>query len=88
MKKLNIVLKLFPTILSAVKAIEEAVPLPGQGQKKLDLILDVVKQAFDASNDLSQSFTWEGLVAVIVPTVAKIVDLHNQLGLFNKPATN
>ena len=41
MKKLTIILKLFPVILGAIKAIEEAIPLPGQGRKKLDLVLDV-----------------------------------------------
>jgi hypothetical protein len=85
MKKLTVILKLFPVILSAVQAVEEAIPIPGQGRKKLDLVLDVLKQAFDASSDLSQSFSWENLVAVVVPMIAKIVDLHNELGLFAKP---
>ena len=86
MKKLTVILKLFPVILTAVQAVEEAIPIPGQGRKKLDLVLDVLKQAFDASSDLSQSFSWENLVAVVVPMIAKIVDLHNALGLFQKPA--
>jgi hypothetical protein len=85
MKKLTVILKLFPVILTAVQAVEEAIPIPGQGRKKLDLVLDVLKQAFDASSDLSQSFSWENLVAVVVPMIAKIVDLHNELGLFTKP---
>ena len=84
MKKLTVILKLFPVILTAVQAVEEALPIPGQGRKKLDLVLDVLKQAFDASSDLSQSFSWENLVAVVVPMIAKIVDLHNELGLFAK----
>ena len=88
MKKLTVILKLFPVILTAVQAVEEAIPIPGQGQKKLDLVLDVLKQAFDASTDLSQSFSWENLVAVVVPMIAKIVDLHNELGLFTKSATS
>ena len=88
MKKLTVILKLFPVILTAVQAVEEAIPIPGQGRKKLDLVLDVLKQAFDASSDLSQSFSWENLVAVVVPMIAKIVDLHNELGLFAKPTTS
>ena len=70
MNKLTIILKLFPIILSAVQAVEAAIPLPGQGQKKLDLILSVVKQAYDASTEL-QSFSWDKLVAVVVPMIAK-----------------
>ena len=31
-------------------------------------------------------FSWDKLVAVVVPMIAKIVDLHNALGLFQKPA--
>ncbi len=86
MNTLTLILKIFPIVLSAVKAVEDAIPLPGQGQKKLDLILNVVKQAYDVSADLSQSFSWDKLVAVIVPMIGSIVDLHNQLGLFHKSA--
>ena len=84
MKKITLILKLFPAILGEVKSVEEAIPLPGQGKKKLDLVLDVLKQAFDASAELSQSFSWEGLVAAVVPMISRIVDLHNELGLFTK----
>jgi hypothetical protein len=61
MNKLLIILKLFPSILNAIQAVEAAIPLPGQGQKKLDLVLDVVKQAYDASNELTTSFSWDKL---------------------------
>ncbi|MCC6394028.1 MAG: hypothetical protein IT167_25750 [Bryobacterales bacterium] len=86
MKKLTIILKLFPVILAAIKAVEEAIPLPGQGRKKLDLVLDVLRQAFDASKEISEAFSWDALVAVVVPMIARIVDLHNELGLFTKSA--
>ena len=86
MKALSIVLTLFPVILSAVKAVEDAIPLPGAGKQKLDLVLNVVKQAYDASADLSHAFSWEKLVALVVPMIANIVSLHNQLGLFSKSA--
>jgi hypothetical protein len=80
------ILKLFPLVLSAVRAVEEAIPLPGQGKKKLDLILDVLKSAYDGSTDLAKQFSWDKLVAIVVPMIAKIVDLHNALGLFQKSA--
>ena len=86
MNKLTIILKLFPIILSAVQAVEAAIPLPGQGQKKLDLILNVIKQAYDASSELTTSFSWDKLVGVVVPMIAQIVELHNELGLFTKLA--
>jgi hypothetical protein len=84
MNKFTIILKLFPVVLGAVKAVEEAVPLPGQGQKKLDAVLNVVEQAYEGSAELSQSFSWDKLVAVVVPMIGSIVGLHNDLGLFAK----
>jgi hypothetical protein len=84
MNTLLTVLKLLPLVLSAVKAVEEAIPLPGQGKKKLDLVLDVIKSAYDGRTDLTASFSYEKLVTLVVPMIARIVDLHNALGLFQK----
>ena len=84
MKTLLAILKLFPVILEAVRAIEAAIPLPWQGKKKLDLILEVLKSAYDASSDLAKEFSWQKLVSIVVPMIARIVDLHNELGLFTK----
>lgn len=83
MNTLLIILRIFPLVMAAVKAVEEAIPLPGQGKKKLDLVLDVLKSAFDASAELTTSgFAWEKLVTIVVPMIEKIVALHNALGLF------
>jgi hypothetical protein len=84
MNTLLTILKIFPLVLTAVQAVEQAVPLPGQGNKKLELVLDVLKFAYDASADLAKQFSWDKLVAVVVPMIGKIVDLHNALGLFQK----
>ena len=86
MNKFLTILKLFPVILGAVKAVEESIPLPGEGKKKLDLVLDVVQQAYDGLAELTQAFSWDKLVAVVVPMIGNIVNLHNDLGLFAKPA--
>ena len=87
MNSLLIILRIFPLLLVAIKAVEEAIPLPGQGKKKLDLVLDVLKSAFDASADLTASgFSWEKLITIVVPMIEKIVALHNALGLFQKSA--
>jgi len=88
MKTFTVILKLFPVILSAVKAVEEAIPLPGQGRRKLALVVEVLKQAYDASDELSRGFTFEKLLAVVVPMIAKIVDLNNELGLFRKSSAS
>lgn len=86
MDTLVIILKIFPLVLAAVQAVEQAIPLPGQGNKKLELVLDVLKSAYDGSADLAKQFSWDKLVAIVVPMVGKIVDLHNELGLFAKSA--
>ncbi len=84
MKTILAVLKLFPLILTAVRAVEEAIPLPGQGNKKLELVLDVLKAAYDASAELNGDLSWQNLVKVIVPMIEKIVAVYNALGVFQK----
>ncbi|OFW00554.1 MAG: hypothetical protein A3G20_03685 [Acidobacteria bacterium RIFCSPLOWO2_12_FULL_59_11] len=87
MKTLLLIMNLFPLLLSAVKAIEEAVPLPGQGKKKLDLVLDIVKSAYDAGDDLLKGFAWDKVVQVAIPMITRIVASLNDLGLFKKSVT-
>jgi hypothetical protein len=84
MNTLFAILKLLPLVLTAVKAVEEAIPLPGQGKKKLDLVLDILRTAYDGGQDVVREFSWEKLVTIVVPMITKIVDLHNELGLFQK----
>jgi len=84
MKTLQLIFRLFPLLLSAAKAVEEAIPLPGQGKKKLDLVLEVLKSAYDAGDELLRSFSWNRLVEIAVPLITKIVALLNELGVFQK----
>ena len=84
MKNLLLVMKLFPLLLSAVKAVEEAIPLPSQGKRKLDLVLDVLKSAYDAGDDLLAGATWEKVVQISIPLISKIVAALNDLGVFKK----
>lgn len=86
MKTLQLIFKLFPLLLSAIKAVEEAIPLPGQGKKKLELVLDVLKSAYDAGDELLRSFSWDRVVQIAVPLITKIVGLLNELGVFQKSA--
>jgi hypothetical protein len=82
------ILKLLPLVLAAVKAVEEAIPLPGQGKRKLDLVLDILRTAYEGGMDVAREFSWEKLVTIVIPMVTKIVDLHNELGLFQKAQAN
>jgi nucleotide-binding universal stress UspA family protein len=85
MNTVLIILKMLPVLMTAVRAVEEAIPLPGQGKKKLDLVLNILRTAYDSGVvDVARDFTWERLVNIVVPMIARIVDLHNELGLFPK----
>jgi hypothetical protein len=81
MNTVLVILKLLPLVLAAVKAVEEAIPLPGQGKRKLDLVLDILRTAYEGGMDVAREFSWEKMVT-------KIVDLHNELGLFQKAQAN
>jgi len=85
MNTVLIILKMLPVVLTAIRAVEEAIPLPGQGRKKLDLVLDILRTAYDGGVvDAARDFSWQKLVTIVVPMIARIVDLHNELGLFQK----
>ena len=85
MNTLLIVLQMLPLVLGAVRAVEQAIPLPGQGKKKPDLVLDILRTAYDGGVvDVARDFSWQKLVTIVVPMIARIVDLHNELGLFQK----
>lgn len=86
MKTLLTVLRVLPLILPLVRAVEEAVPLPGQGKKKLDLILTMLRQVYDGADDLAREFSFEKLAQIVIPIIGTIVDLNNELGLFQKSA--
>ena len=87
MKTLLLILKLFPLMLSAVRAVEEAIPLHGQGKRKLALVLDVLKSAYDAGDELLREFPWQKVVQIAEPMIAKIVAALNELGIFKKPVS-
>lgn len=84
MKTLLLIFRLFPLLVSAVKAVEEAIPLPGQSKRKLDLVLDTLKSAYDAGDELLREFPWQKVVQIAEPMIAKIVAALNELGVFKK----
>ncbi|MBI2818141.1 MAG: hypothetical protein HYX72_14495 [Acidobacteria bacterium] len=86
MKILLLTLKLFPLLLSAVRAVEDAIPLPGQGKRKLGLVLDILKSAYDTGDELLREFPWQRVVQIAEPMVARIVLSLNELGVFKKSA--
>ena len=69
------VLQLLPSIIVAIKAIEEAIPGKGQGEMKLAAIREILEAT-------------SGQVAVLWPLIEKaigvLVGLFNKTGVFAK----
>jgi len=69
------VLQLLPSIITAIKAIEEAIPGKGQGEMKLAAIREILESA-------------SGQVSMIWPLIEKaigvLVGLFNKTGVFAK----
>ena len=87
MQKLIAWLKLFPILLEVVPRLEESIPLPAAGQQKLQLLLAIIKTAYDTEEALRKEFPWEKLAGIVAGAVKAIVDSFNSLGLFpHQPA--
>ena len=70
--QLNDVLKLLPAIITAIKAIEEAIPGKGQGELKLAAIREILESV-------------SGQVSSLWPFIEKAISVL--VGLFNKTGT-
>ena len=67
------ILQILPALIEAIKAVEQAIPGAGNGQSKLDLILNTI-QAVDSK--LSSD--------VVVKVIGIIVGIFNKTGVFAK----
>lgn len=77
---LKIILGIFPSIIQAIKALEELFPQAGQGAVKLEVLKTVVQEASELADDLSVSF--DQLWPAINNLVNGIVGIFNRTGLF------
>lgn len=74
--------KLFPVIVETVKAIEAAMPEPGQGQAKLAMVKAAMQSAYDQLTNVQVTFeqVWPAINAVI----SSVVTAYNASGIFKK----
>jgi hypothetical protein len=86
MKTIVSYLQLFPNILATVQSLEASIPLPSAGKQKLDLLLSIVKTAYDAEEAVRQEIPWEKLAPLVSAAANSIVSAFNALGLFKHPA--
>jgi hypothetical protein len=71
-------LKLVPALLEAVIAIERAVPIPGQGKAKLELILAIAQQLAAEIKEIPL----QALLATTGNIVTTLVSFLNAVGVF------
>ena len=75
MEKLMTILKLLPAIITAIKAIEDALPQTGQGAAKLEALRQILVTA-----DESVEALWPKIQSI----VGVLVNLFNTVGAFRK----
>ncbi len=84
MSILLLILRLIPTILTAVQALEAAIPLPSAGKAKLDLLLGMVSDVYDSVPAMKNDIGKDHLVSLIQTIVQRVVAVLNALGIFHK----
>lgn len=77
---LKAIIAILPLLIEAIKAIEAALPIGGQGDSKLGVIRAMVESAYGAATDVDVGFDklWPTLERVIGALVA----LFNRAGAF------
>ena len=75
MGNIVIILQLIPALITALKAIEEAIPGSGQGEQKLSAIRGILEAV-----DGSITSLWPQISSVI----GVLVTLFNNTGIFKK----
>jgi hypothetical protein len=75
MGNIVIILQLIPALITALKAIEEAIPGSGQGEQKLAAVRSILEAV-----DGSITSLWPQISSVI----SVLVTLFNNTGIFKK----
>jgi hypothetical protein len=75
MGNIVIILQLIPALITALKAIEDAIPGAGQGEQKLDAVRGILEAV-----DAGIGKLWPQISGVI----GVLVTLFNNTGLFKK----
>lgn len=79
---IRIVLSLLPILIDAIKALEAAFPVSGQGSQKLELIRSIVEQAYNAGTGTLVKF--EDVWPVLQKSINSLVGFMNSTGIFKK----
>ena len=79
---IQLIISLLPTLISTIKAVEDAIPGSGHGEQKLAMVRAMLESAYEVSTDVMGSFidVWPALEK----TISSIVAAFNAVGLFKK----
>ena len=69
------ILSLIPAIIKAITAVEEAIPMSGQGKAKTDMILQIVQAAGDGASQM---------LPVVQKAISIVVGTMNAVGVFKQ----
>jgi predicted RNA polymerase sigma factor len=75
-------LSLFPLIIAAIQAIEQAFPHANQGAAKLEMVKGVIANAYSVGN--ASTVTLEKLTPGIESIVKNAVGIFNAVGVFKE----
>jgi hypothetical protein len=79
---LKLIFSVLPAIIDAVKTIEKAIPEPGKGAEKLNLIYNILTTTYEQSNKAFGTF--DQVWPIISSTVQATVNAFNSTGIFKK----
>lgn len=79
---LRLLAEITPALITAIKAVEQAMPESGRGREKLELVRVIVEQAYTELIEVTLNFTevWPHIQRLI----ATIVAAYNSTGVFKK----
>jgi len=77
---IEMAVKLLPLVVAAVKAIEEAAPVSGQGPLKAELLKSMVDAAYATGDDDLPPLS--SVIALVNRLTAGVVALCKQAGIF------
>jgi len=82
LKILTFILSLLPSIIDAIKAVESAVPVARGGQQKHDIVLELLRLAYERSPEMQSQVQWEELASAVDGVIGSIVFAFNRSGIF------
>lgn len=78
---LRIALAIFPAVVDLVLVIEHAIPIPAVGADKLQLLKDVILDAYSAIDEESRkSLSLDGVLKVVAVLATRLVQVFNKVG--------